>query len=166
MKETTEKEALNKLAALCSRGEHCSHDMLTKMERWGLDAEAQARVMQQLVAGRYVDDLRYAKAFALDKVRYDRWGRRKVEQALWAKHIDGDLREAALDGIADEEYVKALRPLLQSKRRSVKGGSDYERRTKLVRFALGRGFGMDIIRQCLDGEDDMDEEGFDDDSVE
>ncbi len=161
MKETTEKEALTKLAALCSRGEHCSHEMLVKMERWGLDSEAQARVMAQLTAGRYVDDRRFARAFALDKVRYDRWGRRKIDQALWAKHIDEAVRCDVLDAIGGDEYVKALRPLLQNKSRSVKGSSDYEKRMKLVRFALGRGFGMDTIQRCLNGADDTDEcDGF------
>ena len=161
MKETTEKDALAKLAALCSRGEHCSHEMLVKMERWGLDSEAQARVMAQLTAGRYVDDRRFARAFALDKVRYDRWGRRKIDQALWAKRIDETIRRDVLDAIDNDEYVKALRPLLQSKSRSVKGSSDYEKRMKLVRFALGRGFGMETIQRCLNGADDIDEDdGF------
>lgn len=161
MKETTEKDALIKLAALCSRGEHCSYEMLTKMERWGLDSEAQARVMAQLTAGRYVDDRRFARAFALDKVRYDRWGRRKIDQALWAKRIDESIRRDVLDAISDDEYIKTLRPLLQNKSRSVKGGSDYEKRMKLMRFALGRGFDMDTIKRCLNGADDIDEDdGF------
>ncbi len=161
MKETTEKDALAKLAALCSRGEHCSHEMLVKMERWGLDSEAQARVMAQLTAGRYVDDRRFARAFALDKVRYDHWGRRKIDQALWAKRIDETIRRDVLDAIDNDEYVKVLRPLLQSKSRSVKGSSDYEKRMKLVRFALGRGFDMETIQRCLNGADDIDEnDGF------
>ena len=157
MKETTEQEALSKLAALCSRSEHCSYDMTVKMERWGLDSEAQARVLKRLVDGRYIDDRRFAQAFALDKVRYDKWGRRKVEQALWAKRIDETIRRDVLDAIDNDEYVKALRPLLQSKSRSVKAGSDYEKRMKLVRFAIGRGFDMDTINRCLDIEEDTDE---------
>ena len=112
--------------------------------------------MARLVKERYVDDERYARAFVKDKVRYNKWGRRKVEQALWQKHIDEDISQQALDEVDDEEYLNVLRPLLKQKIKSIKAENDYERNQKLVRFALGRGFTFDIIKQCLD----VDEEDF------
>ena len=159
MKEVTEQGAYLQLAQLCARSEHCQHDLLEKMRRWQMSDEAQARVMQRLVSERYVDDERYARAFVRDKIRYNKWGRRKVEQALWMKHIDDDIRSRALSEVDDEEYLSVLRPLLKQKRRSIKAASDYERNQKLVKFALGRGFTFDIIRQCIDGDvDEVDEE--------
>ena len=160
MKEVTEQGAYLQLAQLCARSEHCQHEMLEKMRKWGMADEAQARVMQRLVSERYVDDERYARAFVRDKIRYNKWGRRKVEQALWMKRIDDDIRERVLGEIDDDEYISVLRPLLKQKRRSTKAQSDYELNQKLVRFALSRGFTFDIIRQCMDGDiDDMDDEG-------
>ncbi len=150
MKQKTEQDAYLTLAALCAQAEHCQYEMLEKMHRWELDDEAQARVMQRLVSERYVDDERYARAFVKDKVRYNKWGRRKVEQALWQKHIDEDIRQQVLDEIDDEEYISVLRPLLKQKRRSTKAANDYQLNQKLMRFALGRGFTFDIIRQCMD----------------
>ena len=120
------------------------------MRRWELPEEEQARVMQRLVSERYVDDERYARAFVKDKVRYNKWGRRKVEQALWQKHIDDDIRQRVLDEVDDSEYLAVLKPLLQQKRRSTKAANDYELNQKLVRFAVSRGFTFDIIRQCLE----------------
>ena len=146
----SENEAYLTLTALCAQAEHCQYEMLEKMRRWELDDEAQARVMQRLVSERYVDDERYARAFVKDKVRYNKWGRRKVEQALWQKHIDEDIRQQVLDEIDDEEYISVLRPLLKQKRRSTKAANDYQLNQKLMRFALGRGFTFDIIRQCMD----------------
>ena len=159
MKEVTEQGAYLQLAQLCARSEHCQGELLEKMRRWEMSEEAQARVMQRLVSERYVDDERYARAFVRDKVRYNKWGRRKVEQGLWLKHIDEDIRERVLDEVDDEEYLSVLRPLLRQKRRSTRAASDYELNQKLVRFALGRGFTYDIIRQCLDisNEEDCDE---------
>ena len=153
MKQKTEQDAYLTLAALCAQAEHCQYEMLEKMRRWELDDEVQARVMQRLVSERYVDDERYARAFVKDKVRYNKWGRRKVEQALWQKHIDEDIRQQVLDEIDDEEYISVLRPLLKQKRRSTKAANDYQLNQKLMRFALGRGFTFDIIRQCIDIED-------------
>lgn len=154
MKLKTEQEAYLTLAAICAKAEHCQWEMLEKMRRWELSDEAQARVMERLVKERYVDDERYARAFVLDKIRYNKWGQRKVEQALWQKHIDGDIRQRVLSEVDDEEYLSVLRPLLKQKRRSVKASSDYEMNQKLIRFALGRGFTFDIIRQCLDVTDE------------
>lgn len=159
MKEVTEQGAYLQLAQLCARSEHCQHDMLEKMRRWGMSEEAQARVMQRLVSERYVDDERYARALVHDKIKYNKWGRRKVEQALWQKRIDDDIRQQVLSEVDDEEYLSVLRPLLKQKRRSTKADSDYELNQKLVRFALSRGFTFDIIRQCLDvSEEDYSED--------
>lgn len=156
MKHKTEQDAYLTLAALCAQSEHCQYEMVEKMRKWELSEEAQARVMAKLVAERYVDDERYARAFVKDKVRYNKWGRRKVEQALWQKRIDEDIRQRVLDEIDDEEYLNVLRPLLKQKRRSTKATSDYELNRKLMRFALSRGFSFDLIRQCIDVEDDED----------
>ena len=146
----SENDAYLTLAALCAQAEHCQWEMLEKMRRWELPEEEQARVMQRLVSERYVDDERYARAFVKDKVRYNKWGRRKVEQALWQKHIDDDFRQRVLDEVDDSEYLAVLKPLLQQKRRSTKAANDYELNQKLVRFAVSRGFTFDIIRQCLE----------------
>ena len=159
MKEVTEQGAYLQLAQLCARSEHCQHEMLEKMRQWEMSDEAQARVMQRLIQERYVDDERYARAFVKDKILYNKWGRRKVEQALWTKRISDDIRTAVLAEVDDEQYLSVLRPLLQQKRRSVKADSDYELNQKLVKFALSRGFTYDIIRQCISGDiDDVDEE--------
>lgn len=160
MKQISEEDALLRLTSLCSTAEHCSHEMIEKMQRWQLADDAQARIIEYLVKEKYIDDERYARFFAKDKIRYNKWGRRKVEQAMWLKHIDGNIQRDVLDDIDDEEYLAVLRPLLKTKRKSVKASSDYEMNMKLIRFAMGRGFTMDIIRQCLDNDnyDDIDNE--------
>lgn len=160
MKQISEEDALLRLTSLCSTAEHCSHEMIEKMQRWQLADDAQARIIEYLVKEKYIDDERYARFFAKDKIRYNKWGRRKVEQAMWLKHIDGDIQRDVLDDIDNEEYLAVLRPLLKTKRKSVKASSDYEMNMKLIRFAMGRGFTMDIIRQCLDNDnyDDIDNE--------
>jgi len=164
-KEMTEQEAYLQLAALCAQAEHCEQEMRDKMRRWELDETVQNRIIDRLIKERYVDDERYARAFVKDKIRYNKWGRRKVQQALWQKRIDADIQQRVLDEIEEKEYLDILRPLLKQKRKSIKAESDYELNQKLVRFALGRGFGFDIIRQCLNV-DDIDIEDIDDDETD
>ena len=155
-KEMNEQEAYLQLAALCAQAEHCEQEMRDKMKRWELDETVQNHVINRLTEERYIDNERYARAFVKDKIRYNKWGRRKVQQALWMKRIDTDIQQRVLDEIDEKEYLDVLRPLLKQKRKSIKTENDYELNQKLVRFALSRGFTFDIIRQCLNV-DEIDE---------
>ena len=128
--------------------------MRDKMKRWEIDETVQNRIIARLVKERYIDDERYARAFVKDKIRYNKWGRRKVQQALWQKRIDDDIQRRVLDEIEEKEYLDVLRPLLKQKRKTIKAQSDYELNQKLMRFALSRGFSFDIIRQCIDVEEE------------
>ena len=153
-KEMTGQQAYQKLSELCARSEHCQQEMLEKMRQWGVSEEEQAQIMERLIKERYVDDDRFARAFIYDKIRYNKWGRRKVEQALWMKRIDEQISKSILDDIDDEEYLSILRPLLKQRRKSTKANSEYELTMKLIKFALSRGFTMDIIKQCIEVEDE------------
>ena len=128
--------------------------MNEKMTRWGIDEDAQQRVVEYLVANRYVDDRRYARSFVNDKLKYNKWGPRKIEQSLWMKHIDESIQREALDDVDNEEYISVLRPLLTSKRKTTKAETDYEMNQKLLRFAIGRGFTFEQVKEVIDDVDE------------
>ena len=149
MKPKTEDEALFKLTALCSRAEYCEHDILEKLRRWEIVGEAQAHIMQHLVEEKYIDEERYARAFIRSKVKYNKWGRRKIEQALRMKRISETTYAPILEEECGESSTDVLRPLLEAKIKTIKADSTYERNGKLIRFALGRGFDMDLIQKVI-----------------
>lgn len=128
--------------------------MKEKMTRWGIDEDAQQRVVEYLVANRYVDDRRYVRSFVNDKLKYNKWGPRKIEQSLWMKHIDESILREALDDVDNEEYISVLRPLLTSKRKTTKAETDYEMNQKLLRFAIGRGFTFEQVKEVIDDVDE------------
>lgn len=138
--QITEEHAFKKLSAMCARAEHCQYEMTEKMRRWQVPEDVQARVMERLVKNKYVDDDRYSRAFVRDKVRYNKWGRLKVAQALRMKRIPDDVIASALDEIDRDEYLGILRQLIQAKRKSTKADSEYALKMKLMRFAASRGF--------------------------
>ena len=112
------------------------------------------RVDDYLGANRYVDDRRYARSFVNDKLKYNKWGPRKIEQSLWMKHIDESILREALDDVDNEEYISVLRPLLTSKRKTTKAETDYEMNQKLLRFAIGRGFTFEQVKEVIDDVDE------------
>lgn len=155
-KTMTEDEARSKLSALCARGEYCEYDMTEKMRKWGVEPAAQMRVLDFLIENKYVEQERFCRSFVKDKLYFNHWGRRKIEQALWQKRVDRRVFIEVLDEIDSKEYVLILKDLLKSKRKSIKADNAYEMNGKLIRFALSRGFTMDIIRQCIHDVDQYD----------
>ena len=153
-KPMSEEQALARLTALCASAEHCTGEMIDKMTKWEISEEAQARIMEHLVKNKYIDDERYCRAFVHDKMEYNHWGRRKIEQALYVKHVDKAIQKTVLDEIPDEDFIDILRPLIVQKRRQTRANSEYEMNIKLMRFAASRGFTIEQIRQCIDVEAD------------
>ena len=77
-KNIADQQALSRLATECARAEHCSGEILEKMHRWGLSEETQAHIMAYLTDHKYIDDERFTHSFVSDKIKYNKWGRRKM----------------------------------------------------------------------------------------
>ncbi|MCD8031278.1 MAG: RecX family transcriptional regulator [Bacteroides sp.] len=151
MKTITETEALQRAASYCSAAEHCRTEVFDKLQKWSIPYDGIERILTYLEREGYLDEERYCRAFVKDKYRFDKWGRRKIAQALHLKKIASACVDKCLREIDQEEYQQGLRKLLEAKRRSIRAGDDYQRNAKLIRFALGRGFEMNEIRACLPG---------------
>lgn len=145
----TKQQILIKLTDACSKAEYCLEDMRRRMRRWEVEESLQQEALDYLVKERYIDEHRYASMFIRNKIQYNGWGKRKVQQALYAKRIPREIYQPLLDEVPDEDYELKLLPLLRNKLKSVKANSDYERNGKLIRFAMQRGFTYDQIERCL-----------------
>lgn len=145
----TEAQLLQRMAALCSRSEHCEADIVAKLQAAEASPEAISRIMARLIDEHFIDNSRYAHAFVREKSEYSGWGRRKIEFALRRKGIAQHLISDALEQLDSSSSEQQLRQLLTQKSRSVSAPSPYQRRCKLIRFALSRGFDMDLILKCL-----------------
>lgn len=152
----TENEALNRLMAYCSRAEHCRSELIVKLQHWGLSNEEIDRILAYLEKEQYIDEKRYCYAFIADKYRFAKWGKVKIAQALQMKRLSRDVYAPLLAEIDEEEYLSILKHLLAGKQKSVRAKNKYELQTKLMRFALGRGFEMGDICRCMQVADEND----------
>ena len=143
------KRILDRLRGLCSRREYCYADVLKKAKD-ALDGDAQAakEVADLLVEDKYVDDLRYASAYARDKASIQGWGDVKIKYMLSAKGVAASVITEALQEIDREKSSSRLHKLLENKLRSLK--DDPQCRLKLLRFALGRGYSYDEATHTID----------------
>ena len=132
-------KALLKLQALCARKEYCTSEIRKKaLKMTEGDGDAAEDLVSSLVADRFVDDLRYASAFARDKAHLDGWGPVKIRYQLGVKGIPSQIISEALSEIEDEKAKSRLASILEAKYRTLK--DDPEVRLKLLKFALTRGY--------------------------
>ena len=156
MKEYSEEELKYKAEVYCSAAERCPSEVEKKLYQWGGSPETVESIMMHLFKERYLDTVRYCRAFVRDKYRFNQWGRMKIVQGLRMKQLSSADIEEGLNEIDDEEYNAILASLLKQKSRSVKAATAYERNTKLIRFAVGRGFSMDEVLRHIKQVDDED----------
>ena len=110
MTELTETEALNKVAAYCASAEHCRTEVIEKMQRWGMPYNTIDRIVERLVAEKYIDEERYCRAFVNDKYRFAKWGKVKIGQALYLKKIPRFTYQPYLNEIDEEEQADPFCP--------------------------------------------------------
>ena len=163
---------LDRMRHLCSAREYCTADIRQKIskmlsERTGRDGKAEdaeeiiGRMLGSLQSDGYLSDTRYAIAFARDKSSLSGWGAVKIRYALGAKGIDGGIIRSALEEIDKDRASDRLERLVAAKYRSLApnlsdgkdggkgsdkdGGNDSgnEIRMKIIRYAMGRGYGYD-----------------------
>ncbi len=132
--------AHDKAAVLCSRSEKCTSEIREKLKKWGLSTEATVPVIEQLIAEKYLDDERFARAYVKDKFRFNHWGKQKIEYMLRSKKINQEVLDLAFEEIVEEDYSENLLKLIADKAPTIKAKDIYDKRNKLMRFAMGRGF--------------------------
>lgn len=152
MGECKKKDPLkvaDRLRGLCSRREYPSSDILKKaLTALDGDREAAEGIVSKLIEERYVDDSRYAMAFARDKASIAGWGEVKIRHMLLAKGVPMDIINEALEEIDEGKAAARLEKLLEVKSRSLR--DDPQKKLKLLRFALGRGYSYDDVKSVID----------------
>ena len=142
------EKALDKMRRLCSRREYCVSDIRTKlMKELEGDAQKVEIALNKLKEERYVDDLRYATAYARDKAAISGWGTTKIRYMLSAKGVAKDVVIEALNEVDEGKASSRLEKLLENKYKSLK--DDPQWKIKLLRFALGRGYSYDEVNDQI-----------------
>jgi regulatory protein len=150
-KQKTPAEAMASLMRLASRAEKSSGDARRLMRGWGLETDAAEKVLEQLVAKRFIDDERYAAAYTREKLRTSGWGVHKIRAALSTKGISRDIVAAALQEYLDpEEQTGRLEKQLARRRDRIKAATPYELRSKLTRYALSLGYDYETVAHAIE----------------
>ena len=143
-----QKLALQKAASFCAYQERTVKETRQRLYDWELSEEETGWVLEELKAQNYLNEERFARAFAGGKFRVKKWGRLKIRQEMKLKGVPNDLIQKGLTEIDGDDYEAVLRDLLEKKIRSMKG-DPLAIKLNTVRFALSRGFESDIVWDLL-----------------
>ena len=150
VKRKSAEQALRLLMNMAARAERSSGDALRLMKRWGVDDNDAQRVLQRLIAERFIDDSRYAAAFVREKINLSGWGSYKIVAALRRKGVDNIIIENALSQYGSVDMEERLQGLLEKKIKTVKYRDTSDLRAKLFRFAASRGYDYSTAMQAVD----------------
>ncbi|MDE5759355.1 MAG: RecX family transcriptional regulator [Allobaculum sp.] len=143
-RKPTADEMLVRMAGLCAGAEQCSADIRAKILKQGFSFDEAEKMLDYLCANKYIDDARYARAYAVDKVRFSGWGRLKIRMGLRTKALSDVLISQSLECIPIFDYKEMFQKIMESKARCL-DLSDVKDRQKLYRYMASRGFESQLI---------------------
>jgi regulatory protein len=148
-----EKTALAKAEYYCSYQERSQQEVRDKLYTWGLFTNAVENVIVELISGNFLNEERFADAYARGKFNEKGWGKNKIKQGLKFKRVSDSLIKKALKSIDDDDYLQMLQKVIQKKDMALSEPDPYKRRYKLQQYALSRGYENDLIADVLKDSD-------------
>ena len=141
----TPAEALGRMRKYCAYQERSHQEVRTKLLQLGLRGNDLENVKVRLIDEGFLNEERFAVAFAGGKFRMKNWGRKKIGQQLKAKGISDYCINKAMKEIDDGAYRKSLKQLLDKKTASLKDKNIFTRKQKLSNFLIGKGYEQELV---------------------
>lgn len=145
-KHLTKEQALQKLKHYCAYQERCHSEVKEKLFNLGVWKKEHDEIISTLIEENYLNEERFAIAFAGGKWRVKQWGRVKIKYELKQKQVSEYCIKKALQQISQEEYLAVLKKLADEKYASLKAEQYLVRKKKTMDYLLNKGFEMDLVR--------------------
>jgi len=150
-KTYTPNEAFERAKKYCVFQERSHSEVRYKLVDLGLRGNDLEQVMAKLIEEGFLNEERFASAFAGGKFRMKHWGKKKIEQELKRKGVSSYLINKAMKEIKHDDYKKSLRQLLEKKAASLKEKNIFSKKQKLSNFLIGKGYeSQEVFKSVTD----------------
>ncbi len=149
-KQLTREQALQKLKHYCAYQERCHSEVKEKLYSLGVWKKDHDEIIATLIEENYLNEERFAFAFAGGKWRIKQWGRIKIKYELKQKQVSDYSIKKALKQIDEEEYMKVLNKLAQAKYTALKNEQYLVRKKKTVDYLMTKGFESDLVKRVTE----------------
>jgi len=146
----SQKQIYIAMQKYCDYQERCHKDVHTKLREFQLYEDEKNEIINELITNNYLNEERFAKAYAGGKFRQNDWGKTKITNELKFKQVSPYNIKKGLEEIDDEAYEKKLIHLLEKKQNTLpKGLKDYQKKYKLTQFLLQKGYEYELIQRYM-----------------
>lgn len=139
------KDATLKAASYCSYRERTQQELRNKLYEYGLYGDEVEEIISSMITDGFLNEERYAKAFAGGKFRINNWGKLKIKLALAQKHISSYCIQEALKEIDDDGYVKKIDLLIEKKTEEISDRNEYILKNKIAKYLINKGYEGDLV---------------------
>ena len=148
-KYITKEQAFQKLKQYCAYQERCHYEVEQKLWELGSYRSDHNEIISKLIEEDFLNEERFAKAFAGGKFRMKEWGRKKIYFALKDKKVSEYSIKKGLKEIDEESYLNTLHTLALKKYASLKGDQYLVRKKKTIDYLLAKGYEPELINSVL-----------------
>lgn len=148
-KQLTPEQALQKLKHYCAYQERSHSEVKEKLYNLGIRKNEHDGIIASLIEEDYLNEERFAIAFAGGKFRMKQWGRTKIKYELRQKQVSDYSIKKALQQIKENEYSATLKKLAKEKLASLKDEQHFIRKKKTMDYLLQKGFEMELVHGAL-----------------
>jgi regulatory protein len=148
-KHLTKEQALQKLKHYCGYQERCHSEVREKLFQLGVRRSEHDEIMAALIEENYLNEERFASAFASGKFRMNEWGRVKIKAALKQKQISDYCINKAMKQIEEKEYLQLLKKLAEKRYASLKNEQYLIRKRKTMDYLLQKGFEWELVKETV-----------------
>lgn len=149
IKIVDKKTALAKAEHFCAYQERSQQEVRDKLYSYGLYSADVEELIAELIASNFLNEERFATAYAQGKFRMKQWGRAKIRQGLKLKGVPDGIIRKSLAKINGDDYLITLKLLLEKRASSMKEPDTFKMRQKLLQYAMSRGYESDLIFDVL-----------------
>ncbi len=138
-------DIMQKLRRYCAYQERCHDEVRTKLHSlkvYGLELE---EAVSQLVEEGFLNEERFARAYAGGKFRMRKWGRVKISGELKKRHISNYCIDRALAEIPEADYMAVMRQLIRSALQRYKQRDAFNAAGKTAAFMVQKGYEPDLV---------------------
>jgi regulatory protein len=144
-KSISSAEALSKIYRYCAYQERSHQEVRDRLYEYSLRTHEVDELLARLISEGFLNEERFAKAFAGGKFRMKKWGRLKIIHELEALHLTKRCIQSGLNEIDPQDYIKTLEGLLSRQASRTDEMNVFKKRDRVARYAIGKGYEPELV---------------------
>ena len=145
----TLESALAKARKYCAYQERSQQEVRDKLYDLGLHKTEVEQGIALLIEEGFLNEQRFAIAYAGGKFRINHWGKVKIRLALKSKKVTDYCIRKALEQIPEGDYIRVMETTISKRLKQVKYTDAIKRNYSVAQYMIGRGFEPELVWMTL-----------------